>query len=712
MTILFIRRAAVRTALAAATAAVLWPVSAQAANGASIGAGSVPTSLAASATAQVTIPVTNTGTTTWPAQSAYRLAATPSNGLEFVGYSCGGYMNNITDGRVYTCTSTAPGATHNYVFTIRMPAGATGSRTLSLQMVQDGVQFFGSTRNWTITVAAGSTNNASIGAGSVPASLAASATSQVTIPVTNTGTTTWPAQSAYRLAATSSNGLEFVGYSCGGYMNNITDGRVYTCTTTAPNQTHNYVFTIRMPAGATGSRTLSLRMVQDGVQFFGATRNWTITVSGTTNLPDVVVDSVSVSPASPTAGQAVTFSSVVRNAGTAATPSGVVIGVGYRIDGTQVTYGTVNGPLAAGASVTVGTTGGAWTATSGTHTLMAVADDVNRFNESNENNNTRSINFTVGGGGGAPSLWGMNIDPANPGGNPSAATLKAAGVRWVRVEWKVPQGFSFYDPILTAYRAAGLKVMLIIDYASVSTLKPAWNAGDAAWNAYRPLYNSQVSAIAQHYGGSIDAWQIWNEQDLNAPVPGYDPGVPANQYALMLRDAVTAIRAYSTAPIMWGGLASGNAGYVGSVRTALGGTLPGDYIAVHPYGQRAPDNWPNSSWGFGNMSTLFNNYLAYGKNLIVSEIGVDTTDTAFQADYLQNVYQLVSGSYSGRVVTVFWFCWSDAMVANFGVLYSNGTQKASYTRYQSLAGPWTLYLGEPGSDEAPLAAPDAADRRP
>jgi photosystem II stability/assembly factor-like uncharacterized protein len=113
--------------------------------------------------------------------------------------------------------------------------------------------------------------------------------------------------------------------------------------------------------------------------------------------PDLVVDSVSMSPASPSIGQAVTFTSVVRNAGTAPTPSGVVIGVGYRVDGTQVTWGSVSGPLAPGASVTIGTNGGSWSATSGSHVLVAVADDVNRIVESNEANNQRSHSFSVGG---------------------------------------------------------------------------------------------------------------------------------------------------------------------------------------------------------------------------------------------------------------------------------------------------------------------------
>ncbi len=549
-------------------------------------------------------------------------------------------------------------------------------------------------------------NNASIESAIVPSSLAPGATAQVKITVRNTGTTTWPAQSAFRLATTTSNGVKLIDWSCGGYMITKKDARVYTCTTTAPGQSHTYTFTIKMPASATGSRALSVQMVQDGVAFFGQPRSWSIAVAGA-SLPDVVVDSVSVSPANLSPGQAVQFSALVRNAGGAATPSGVVIGVGFRVDGTQVAFGTVSGPLAAGASVTVPTTSGAWAATSGQHTLTAVVDDVNRFSESNEGNNATSINFTVGPVvTSAPELWGMNIDPANPGGKPSAAKLEEIGVRWVRVEWKNPQGFAFYDPILAAYRAKGLKVMLIIDYASMPLIKPASNADDAAWNTYRPAFNEQVRAIAQHYGAQIDAWQIWNEQDLNLPGTSYDPGVPAHQYALMLRDAVSLIRPYSAAPIVWGGLASGNPGYVGSVRTALGGALPGDYIAVHPYGQRAPDNWPSASWGHGNMSALFNGYLAYGKKLIVSEIGVDTTDTSFQANYLQNVYQLVRNSYAGKVVSVFWFCWSDAMVPHFGVLNSDGTPKPAHTRYQTLALGLRAMALDGGLDTRSTGSPD------
>ena len=66
-----------------------------------------------------------------------------------------------------------------------------------------------------------------------------------------------------------------------------------------------------------------------------------------------------------------------------------------------------------------------------------------------------------------------------------------------------------------------------------------------------------------------------------------------------------------------GGLASGDPFYLTRARDAVGG-LTVDAVAVHPYGQRAPDNWPDPTWGFGNMSDLFNRYLAFGKPVWVS----------------------------------------------------------------------------------------------
>ncbi len=114
----------------------------------------------------------------------------------------------------------------------------------------------------------------------------------------------------------------------------------------------------------------------------------TITVTGGPQLPDLIATSISYDR---TSGL---FTSVVLNQGNAATPTGVVIGVAYLVDGVKQTWGVVNGPLAAGASVTIGTQGGAYTITAGTHTIAVVADDANRIVESNKNNNTLTQTIT------------------------------------------------------------------------------------------------------------------------------------------------------------------------------------------------------------------------------------------------------------------------------------------------------------------------------
>jgi hypothetical protein len=115
---------------------------------------------------------------------------------------------------------------------------------------------------------------------------------------------------------------------------------------------------------------------------------------------DLVVSTVTMSPASPAAGQAVTFSATVQNAGTTAVPAGVVVGASFSIDGTKVSANESNtAGLAAGASVVLtGTT--TWTATTGAHTLVATADDTNAIpDEVSESNNTKNLPFTIGSTG-------------------------------------------------------------------------------------------------------------------------------------------------------------------------------------------------------------------------------------------------------------------------------------------------------------------------
>jgi hypothetical protein len=111
-------------------------------------------------------------------------------------------------------------------------------------------------------------------------------------------------------------------------------------------------------------------------------------------IPDVKITNITWSPASPAAGDHVTFSAVIKNVGTGPTPSGVIDSVLFKIDGTTVTWETnYTTSIPPGGTATVTANGGPnkgpsyWTATNGTHTVSTVVDDINRFPESNETNN-------------------------------------------------------------------------------------------------------------------------------------------------------------------------------------------------------------------------------------------------------------------------------------------------------------------------------------
>lgn len=115
--------------------------------------------------------------------------------------------------------------------------------------------------------------------------------------------------------------------------------------------------------------------------------------------PDLVVTSVTWSPQVPTAGTPVTFTAVVRNAGTEATPQ-ETHGIAFTVDDGTVTWSAASTtPLAPGEerSYTAdgGSAGATWTATSGEHTVEAWADDAARIGETDDGNNTMSVRFTV-----------------------------------------------------------------------------------------------------------------------------------------------------------------------------------------------------------------------------------------------------------------------------------------------------------------------------
>ncbi len=234
--------------------------------------------------------------------------------------------------------------------------------------------------------------------------------------------------------------------------------------------------------------------------------------------PDVIVTSLTYSNG--------VFGSVVKNQGGAATPAGVTVGVAYWVDGAYRTWGAVAGPLAAGSSATVGTNGGSFVISAGTHTIMAVADDVNRFLEANESNNSLTQSVTVGsgspGGGGEAfesipawsstndASWGTAAAWAVLGGgaagNYLACGRNTAGSSEKVLVFSVPSNATIEVAVYMRCAATGLS------YWMESACRPGnWSAADfdangGSWTMIKKFDSSGGQ------NGNGDAWTRYSLQ--------------------------------------------------------------------------------------------------------------------------------------------------------------------------------------------------------
>jgi subtilase family serine protease len=106
-------------------------------------------------------------------------------------------------------------------------------------------------------------------------------------------------------------------------------------------------------------------------------------------------------PLTARAGSRVVFRATIKNVGAAPTPDGVIHGVAFLVDGDVISWSdTSSASLAPGATRTLSANWGplrraAWNATSGTHVIEAIWDDVARLEEANEANNTMTRRITV-----------------------------------------------------------------------------------------------------------------------------------------------------------------------------------------------------------------------------------------------------------------------------------------------------------------------------
>lgn len=154
--------------------------------------------------------------------------------------------------------------------------------------------------------------------------------------------------------------------------------------------------------------------------------------------PDLVVRDVTWSPAAPATGEAVTFSATVANVGAGAWPADVVTGVAFLVDGEYATWSDdTRRAIPPGGTVTVTANGGpvtrpTWPAAAGQHEVEAVVDDIGRYAESDDGNNSRVEQVTVG------------AQPPEPAPAPGAVSGPPGGTDGWRTTFS--DDFTAFDP--------------------------------------------------------------------------------------------------------------------------------------------------------------------------------------------------------------------------------------------------------------------------
>ncbi|MDF2538794.1 MAG: Xylosidase/arabinosidase [Herbinix sp.] len=241
-----------------------------------------------------------------------------------------------------------------------------------------------------------------------------------------------------------------------------------------------------------------------------------LTIAGG-GVPDLIVTDISWNPANPAAGTAVTFSATIKNQGTAATPSGVIHGVAFQIDGggTSLWSDTYTTSIPAGSSVTLivngGTAGSTWNATTGTHQILAWVDDVNRIpNEANENNNQYTESLTVGVNN-QPDfvITDITYTPANPvAGN--TVTFSAV----VR-----NQGMAAGAAGVISFKTNGNQVAASANNTSqIAVGTNQTITANGPWNAIAGSYT--LSATADNYNTTVESNESNNTYSENLNITG------------------------------------------------------------------------------------------------------------------------------------------------------------------------------------------------
>lgn len=267
--------------------------------------------------------------------------------------------------------------------------------------------------------------------------------------------------------------------------------------------------------------------------------------------------------------------------------------------------------------------------------------------------------------------FGMQIDTHFADKIPDLTQLKQLRPAWVRGDYN--------QVTFTPDWPRNVKSIVLVNNETTKSKNPGQNEPFSTWKTYvDTVYIPKIKDIL-HKSPSIVAIEVWNEEDICHP--GFCPYVPPQEYAYLLDQAATTIKAISPkTKVIMGGMAAGQVKYLQDVMQAnVAGFHKIDAIGLHPYGT-SPDGWCVSGCGgnnltAGDLATKVKSYQTIAhKPIWVTEVGSGSSDQAWQAQYLTRCFTVLQRL---QVPVVIWYAWIDTMGPSFGLVDSQTHMKPS-----------------------------------
>ncbi len=260
--------------------------------------------------------------------------------------------------------------------------------------------------------------------------------------------------------------------------------------------------------------------------------------------------------------------------------------------------------------------------------------------------------------------------------------------KWENVETALGvYNFTEVDSIVNLSRAQGLVVQLIFGYGDV--LYTATNKSPARTAPQLTAWRNFITAAVTRYAAFDDVhYEVYNEPDNN---PYWDSAPNASEYATLLSNAVTAIRAVKpNAIIISGGLSKPNASNVAYANTVY---ASGALASVNGFGMHFYQGAISSELVWRDIARVKAQAASFGLPTYATEWGYSGTDMS--NDYtaggtqsqLRQASKLVRMTITGWVFdlplnVVYNIRNTGASLtdkeSNFGIFHWNSTEKTAY----------------------------------